>query len=840
MHFRIKYLLWVLAISFLSISPKANAREFTETSFLIAEINGSNVNNQQFWNFIHSNNQTGIEVGLTKNNNEVIIRGSTQKFDIILDQIYSMATNDSSKLIPVFLRYDGDSQLLDSIIQQSAVADYIFHLPRGEAWPSIEYLIQANRRVLFFVTGKIENQSRILHNTENYALKISAGNFIGSSSYDIRNNEINHELFMVDELQDLPTQTPPSSLSRNLVPDYINFLLENWTKFGKRPNFIFVGKDIFNFDFIISQLESFVWVTGTVQVAGKIMDKLYWRSPDVAVTGGRFSFPFRGGEEISISPFAPGYKMSPQNIIVTSEMEIPEDYTITATPLLLGDGLVSGFRFDGAIRDTIKPEATFTGDNYTFSQDIERGTVLKLPENASVNLGSPENYGLRNSSFTVGCYVKFNEILDYGDNAILGNYESEYRRGLHLILRSGNPYFGLWANDFSADVKLKPNIWYHLAWRYIIETGEQAIFLNGRNIGSSTGHPPFSGTGDIHLGSALSQGASLRGYIDNLYFWDRPLGSEEINRLALDELILIQDENSQPVFLQSDKQLFIFIFAGLFLLVIIFLLIFRKSRTNNLHSSIKLPDKNDANQINLFGSFKAIDKEGNDITRQFTSKIKELFLFILFGTLKNQNGASVSEINEQLWPGLPAKKVTNNRAVTLNKLRKILAKMDGAKIISSNGFLILEITEPFFCDYEKVFKLCQTTGGMDKQQLETFFMLVKKGRFLKGTNWPWVDEIRGFTGNQVIDNLLKLAAVYKKENKPEQIDAIARRILEYDELNEEAIYLQIWTFQQSKNNNLAKFHFESFCTKYHETLGEKYSMDFQQFIRHFQNQFNQN
>jgi two-component SAPR family response regulator len=839
-YFKNKYLLWLLVASILSFSPKADAREFTETSFLIAEINASNLNNHQLWDFIHSNNQIGIEAGLSINNNGVIIRGTNQKFDIILDQIYSMATNDSAKLIPVFLHYDGDSQVLDSIIQQSAVADYIFHLPRGEAWPSLEYLIQANRRVLFFASGEIENQSRILHNTKNYALEISAGNFIGASSYNINNHEINHELFMVDEFQELPTQTPPSSQSRNLVPDYINFLLENWTKFGKRPNFIFVGEDIFNFDFIISQLESFVWVNGMVQVAGKIMDKVYWRSPDVAVTGGRFSFPFRGGEEISISPFAPGYEMSPQNIIVTSEMEIPENYTITATPLQLGDGLVSGFRFDGLIRDTINPEVTFIGENFTFSQDIERGTVLKLPENASVNLGPPENYGLRNSSFTVGCYVKFNEILDYGDNAIMGNYESEYRRGLHLILRSGNPYFGLWANDFIADVKLKPNIWYHLAWRYIIETGEQAIFLNGRNIGSSTGHPPFSGTGDIHLGSALSQGASLRGYIDNLYFWDRPLGSEEINRLALDELILIQNENSQSKFLQSNLQFIILLFAGLFLTVLIFLLIYRKTRTQKHHSSILLPDKNDANQINLFGSFKAIDMAGNDITRLFTSKIKELFLFVLFGTLKNQNGASVSDINEQLWPGLPTKKVTNNRAVTLNKLRKILAQLNGAEIISSNGFLTLKMTELFFCDYEKAFKLCQTTGGMDKQQLETFFGLVKKGRFLKGTNWPWLDEVRGFTGNQVIDNLLKLAAVYKKENKPEQIDAIARRILEYDELNEEATYLQIWTFQQNKNSNLANFHFQSFCTKYHETLGEKYPMDYQQFIRHFQNQLTQN
>jgi len=148
----------------------------------------------------------------------------------------------------------------------------------------------------------------------------------------------------------------------------------------------------------------------------------------------------------------------------------------------------------------------------------------------------------------------------------------------------------------------------------------------------------------------------------------------------------------------------------------------------------------------------------------------------------------------------------------------------------------LEITEPFFCDYEKAFKLCQTTGGMDKQQLETFFMLVKKGRFLKGHQWTWLDEMRGYTGSQVIDNLLKLASVYKKEDKPHLVDALARRILEYDDLNEEAIYLQIWTLQQTKNTHLAKFHFNSFQTKFSESMGESYALDFEEFVRTYTEQ----
>jgi two-component SAPR family response regulator len=122
---------------------------------------------------------------------------------------------------------------------------------------------------------------------------------------------------------------------------------------------------------------------------------------------------------------------------------------------------------------------------------------------------------------------------------------------------------------------------------------------------------------------------------------------------------------------------------------------------------------------------------------------------------------------------------------------------------------------------------------MNQQQLETFFLLVKEGRFMKESNWPWLDEIRGLTGNQVIDNLLKLASIYKKEGNLKEIDAIARRILDYDDLNEEALYLQIWALLKVNNTYLAKFNFNSFSTKYLENMGEPYPMTFEQFNQHF-------
>lgn len=811
------------------------ATNISDYTFLIADINEQNIDSKQLWDFLQENQTTGIQLAIETKKNDLYLSQSSKDFSYVLDKINKVIKGNSSKIIPVFLQFTGNVLMLDSIINESELSSSIFYLPQGETWPSLEYLVQANRRVVFFIEGDLNRESRILHQLKNYTLQISADKNIGSSSLLSINPNVNLELFLINHFEKLPIETLPGRLNRNMIPDYVNFLLESWKKYGKKPNFIFVGNDIFKFDFIVDQLNSFIWIKGQIKVSGKNLDKVYWKNQDVLVTGGIFSFPYRGGEEIALSPFAPGYKMTPEQIIVTGEMAIPESYSILATPLGLSDDLTGSFRFEGTIKNTLYPDQNFDGENFSFIRDIERGEVLRLPENASVNLGNPENYGLRNSSFTVCCFVKFTEILDFGDNAILGNYEAGYRRGLHLILRSGFPYFGLWANDFISDKKLQPNIWYHLAWRYIIETGEQSIFLNGQQIGASDGHPPYSGTGDIHLGSALSSGASLRGYVDNLYTWNRPLGNEEINRLSLDEEIQIIDGSGASNSLSSGINFWLLILLGfsIFAAITVFLT-FKFRKKINLKSDKFFPANNKENQILLFGEFKAINNDGENITNLFTPKVKELFIFTLIYTIKNGTGAKVSEIQEMLWPGISDKKGTNNRSVTLNKLRKILQQFNGIEIISNSGYLQVKLEDSFFCDYTEAFRLCQIAKGLDKQQLTLFFQLVQRGRFLKGTFWPWLDDIRGFVGNQVIDNLLKLASFYKKEENLKEIEKVAQRILDYDDLNDEAIFLQIWALQKANNSNLAKFNFNLFVKKYEANFGEPYPMNFIQFNHHYE------
>ncbi len=799
---------------FLLFFLNANANDFSDNTFLIGDISAQNFDNNRLWTFFQKENMTGIQVKVEAKKKDIFIENSSLKLTSLLERIDSLIQDDASKIVPVFLEYSDDVLLLDSIIKQSKLSPFIFYLPRGETWPSIDYLVQANRRVIFFISGNYSNESRILHNLKNYTLQISADKTIGNTSILNNNPNINYELFIIKNFEKLPTDRAPGQSRRNLVPDYINYLLENWEKYGKKPNFIFVGNEILSFDFIDDQLNSFPWIKGNVKFSGKNLDKVYWKNPDVLITGGKFSFPYRGGEKVILSPFAPGYQMTPEKIIVTSETAIPESYSIIATPMELGKGMTGGFNFNGDIVNSVHPNQKFEGKNYSFIQDIDRGEVLRLPEDASIDLGNPEMYGLRNSSFTVSCFVKFTEILEFGDNAILGNYESGYRRGLHLILRSGKPYFGLWANDFVSDQTLQPNIWYNLTWRYIIETGEQAIFLNGKYIGGSDGHPPYSGTGDIHLGSALSSGASLRGYIDDLHTWNRPLSNEEINRLSLNEEIKPVTASQQAI---SENHLFdfknIILMSGIVSLILFLSLVFFRIRKRKVAFQKVIPPVANENKILLFGDFKAINKDGQNVTELFTPKVRELFLFTLINTLKNGIGADVQETDEMLWAGISSRKASNNRAVTLNKLRKILQQFKGIEINSENGTLTIAAEDSFYSDYIETSQLCQIPQGMTKQQLNLFFDRVKRGRFLKGIDWIWLDDIRGFIGNQVIDNLLKLASIYKQEENLKQIEKVAERIMEYDDLNEEAVYLQIWALQKANNLHLAKFNFNSFTKK---------------------------
>ncbi|MBN1986297.1 MAG: hypothetical protein JW761_08335, partial [Prolixibacteraceae bacterium] len=295
MFFRNKTIISTVIIVLLTFTQTGKANNFIDYSFLVVEASSANINNDNFWNFLERNTYSGIEAKITEKNNSIKLTANNQDLNFLLEKINTLLEKQNNAIIPVFLYFDGNIHTLDSVIENSVITEKIFYLPLGETWPTFEYLTQANRRILFFISGNYTGESRILHRLENYTLKISGEDLPGATAANHFVAGINPELFMIDELDKLPVRSAPNTLSNNVVPDYINYLLDVWTAYGKRPNFLFIGEKYLDYNFTVSQLGSFAWIGGTVKYAGKTLEKVYWKNPEVTVTNGKFSFPIRGG-----------------------------------------------------------------------------------------------------------------------------------------------------------------------------------------------------------------------------------------------------------------------------------------------------------------------------------------------------------------------------------------------------------------------------------------------------------------------------------------------------------------------------------------------------------------
>jgi len=63
-------------------------------------------------------------------------------------------------------------------------------------------------------------------------------------------------------------------------------------------------------------------------------------------------------------------------------------------------------------------------------------------------------------------------------------------------------------------------------------------------------------------------------------------------------------------------------------------------------------------------TFKVLDKDGDEITSQFTPKLKQLFLIILLYSQRSKNGISTQELTDILWKGHSSQSAKNSRGVT--------------------------------------------------------------------------------------------------------------------------------------------------------------------------------
>lgn len=836
-----------IIISALAVNLPAQTGEqrylklYDESIFIISNYSGISSSTPEVSAFsaLLNNKVDGFRFIVTwdSNSKQFVIKNPDASFTPLFNTLVSVRhalEADSAKILTLFLDFGLDAAELADVFQQAGLNQYLHTHDAGTNWPSLQSMIRSNRRLVVFGMLEHENSPAWLHFIWNYALEPSytASGEISYSGESFPGNPHKSLLLFNGFSSSLITSmqgTMEDYISQN--PELIELFKSTWISTGKTPNFIMLDRYDAGIASLVDRLRGFNTIRGTVTFNGALLNYINWEGLN-NLTSGKFSFPITPGEEFTLSPRCPGYKITPGSITITGS-ETNETLHFTATLLKITDDLEACYQFNGNARDLSGNKHHGQIRNIEFINDPIRGVVASFAENSLIGLVKAEILNIRDHDFTVAVWLKISKYLpEKADYCILSSGTPSYQRGLHYLVRNKQPYMGFFNDDLAGNKTIEEGQWYHIVWRYNKLSKEQAIFVDGRLDARSRRRPSFKGTDSLYIGAYYYPKANMAGEIDDLCIWSRALGEEDILGLSNQTIGIAPELNILMRF-----PLITLVFIVVLVLSALYL-ISRKIRfkskpgisspkqvTDLQHAQV---EKTFKNYVKLFGDFRVFDKEGQDMTYRFTPKIKQLFLAIIIHSQGDHNGILTRDLSEMLWKNQSPENAKNIRGVTIRKLRLILEALDKVDIVFQADKWSVRFSGLASCDYLECLKLLREEHHQDNNFFRRFFEIIKEGAIFQGESHDWLDDSKGYIENRIVDILLGFLAGLSLDTDSEMILKLTDQVLVNDPANETALSFKIKALIKQHNNNLARYTFARFCSLYEEMYGEKYTKTFDQ------------
>lgn len=329
----------------------------------------------------------------------------------------------------------------------------------------------------------------------------------------------------------------------------------------------------------------------------------------------------------------------------------------------------------------------------------------------------------------------------------------------------------------------------------------------------------------------------------------------DINIYSLAYPPLKYEDSLQYPVQESKGNIFLIIFSLLVIIIIIIGVTYlAKKRKDKQNSSLikeslinnKIADDNiqtDSHSINgmseldiphqssilFLGGFQVWDKNGEDITKQFTPIVKNLFILIILYSQKNKKGILSSTLREILWSDKSEESAQNNVRVNIRKLKVLFDKIDGIELINTNTYWSVNIEKPFYCDYIEILDTCHSIlkgKNLSKEELYGFLQLLTQGQPLPYVQHEWVDTFKGEYSNIVQDALWKISKTEDLKTDYNLLTILADTIFLFDATDENAMCLKCAALYSSGRLGLAKSTYDNFCMEYERLLGIKYAKAF--------------
>tara|TARA_Y100000385_G_scaffold289727_1_gene360108 strand:- start:4278 stop:6833 length:2556 start_codon:yes stop_codon:yes gene_type:complete len=258
-----------------------------------------------------------------------------------------------------------------------------------------------------------------------------------------------------------------------------------------------------------------------------------------------------------------------------------------------------------------------------------------------------------------------------------------------------------------------------------------------------------------------------------------------------------------------------------------------KSNTKTNTTEIK------TNSTYLFGVLRIYDRNKKDISYQFSPKIKQLFLLLLFSSKqKGLIGLTSETIHSTLWPESTPKKAKNLKNVIISQLRNILKDIDGLDLIYSKGRFYMELGDKFYCDYFNFSTQLESLRNdlFDYNSLNELTFLISSGKFLLSINDACFDKTKKnfeYEVLKIIPNQLKRMYA-NKDYTP--IIPLTEILFNIDSLNETAFYYRIHTLHNMDLILKAKKQFNDYIIRYNKIMGDNFPNTYKDVIREIPNE----
>ena len=838
---------WLCSVltSNVKASGDTNSKLYDETIFVISNFSGvdANLNETRTVQELLDQNIGGFRFYLEweKQQNQLRIKkadGTSISFRQTMQEIKKFMDGNPDKILTLFLDFSANINELGDIFQELGINQYLYTYDAKEGWLPIKTMVEENKRLVVFSMQEHRNSPDWLHYVWNHAVEpyfsiweapAFKGEFLKG---DPKNSLLIYNDYNFPKKSDSANNFKYDT-SQN--PYLIEHIKNTWSATGKVPNFIMLDRYADWIVGIVSYLRGFKIIKGTVTYNAQVLDYVNWEKTG-SLTSGKYCFPVGPGDNVVLTPKSPGFRFTPETVLFNEPKESIIQHFV-ATSYEITDALEGHYTFVKGCRDYSINGFDGKPLNVQFTNDSTRSTVASFGEKSYIILPGAESFKVRDHDFSVAAWVKIKEYLPgKKDYCIIGTMNNTYQQGIHLLIRDQKPYFGFYNNDLQGKTNLEAGKWYHLVWRYNKLSGEQAIFLNGKLDSRSLGHPAYKGRDNLYIGVAgFNWSSYMLGKIDNLSIWSRALGEEEIWGMSKEVIEIVPIKNVFIIYPILSRSLLALLALSLLLLAY-FKIPFRKlkrqvsvaDKIRSIESTII--HKPEANYIQLFGDFKVLDKNGNDITSQFSPKLKQLFLVILLYSQRNKNGISTRELTDILWMGHSSQSAKNSRGVTIRKLRLILELLDSVHIYFNVDRWSMTFGSSVYCDYVACLSLLKRENVHDTDFNLNFYQIIQEGELFKGESYDWLDDFKGFVGNNIVDILLKFIHELTIQNDSELILKLTDRILVTDPVNDEALAFKLKVLIRQDNYNLARFTFDRFCILYEEMYGEKFSAKFEQLV----------